>query len=96
MEILLGIIFGSTIGGVLHFLQPGRESRGTALAPVVGAVVGGLTWLVLTWAGVGTDNPWIWVLSIVLPALVVPVLLAVLTRSRAAHDAEERLRLKIA
>lgn len=96
MEILLGIIFGATIGGVLHFLQPGRESRGTALAPVVGAVVGGLTWLVLTWAGVGTDNPWIWVLSIVLPALVVPVLLAVLTRSRAAHDAEERLRLKIA
>lgn len=96
MEILLGIIFGATIGGVLHFLQPGRESRGTALAPVVGAVVGALTWLVLTWAGVGTDNPWIWVLSIVLPALVVPVLLAVLTRSRAAHDAEERLRLKIA
>lgn len=96
MEILLGIIFGATIGGVLHFLQPGRESRGTALAPVVGAVVGGLTWLVLTWAGVGTDNPWIWVLSIVLPAIVVPVLLAVLTRSRAAHDAEERLRLKIA
>ncbi|WP_298741687.1 hypothetical protein [uncultured Microbacterium sp.] len=96
MEILLGFIFGATIGGVLHFLQPGRDARGVALAPTLGAAVSGITWLVLTWAGIGTDNPWIWVLSIVVPAVVVPLVLSVLTRTRATHDANERLRLKIA
>ncbi len=96
MEILLAFIFGATLGGALHFLQAGRESRGAALAPLVGAAVAGLTWLALTWAGFGLDNPWIWVLPIVVPALVVPVFLAVTRRQRAAHDARERLRLKIA
>ncbi|MCT9001418.1 hypothetical protein [Microbacterium memoriense] len=96
MEILLGFIFGATIGGVLHFLQPGRDARGTALSPIVGASVGGFTWLALTWAGIGADNPWIWVLSIVVPGIVVPIMLVLLTRSRAQHDAQERLRLKIA
>lgn len=96
MEILLGFIFGATIGGVLHVLQAGRESRGVALAPIIGAVAGGLTWLVLTWVGITGDNPLIWVLSIVVPAIVVPVTLALLARSRATHDANERLRLKIA
>ena len=91
MEILLGFIFGATIGGVLHFLQPGRDARGTALSPIVGARVGGFTW-----AGIGADNPWIWVLSIVVPGIVVPIMLVLLTRSRAQHDAQERLRLKIA
>lgn len=96
MEILLGFLFGATLGGVLHVLMPGRDSRGSVLAPVVGAVTGGLAWLILTWAGIGTDNPWIWVAAIVLPAVVVPSVLVLLTRSRAQHDAHERLRLKIA
>lgn len=96
MEILLGLLFGATLGAVLHVLMPGRESRGAALAPVVGAAAGGTIWLILTWAGLGPDNAWIWIASIVLPAVVVPALLTSLTRARANHDAQERLRLKIA
>ena len=42
MDILLAFIFGGTAGAVLHLLMPGRTSRGTALAPVLGAAVGGL------------------------------------------------------
>lgn len=96
MEILLAFIFGAAYGAVLHYLTPGRESRGVALAPMVGAVTGGLTWLILTWVGLTTANPLLWVISIVVPVGVVPVVLIVLDRARAAHDAEERVRLKIA
>ena len=95
MEILLALIFGATVGGVLHYLMPGRTSRGAALAPLVGALVGGAAWLAFTWSGVTTASPWIWVVSVVLPLLVVPAVLLVLARTRATHDARERLRLKI-
>ena len=95
MEILLAFIFGGTAGAALHFLMAGRDARGVALAPVLGALLGGVTWLIFTWAGVALTNPWIWIVSIVVPLIVVPVVLVVLTRTRATHDAQERLRLKI-
>lgn len=95
MDILLAFIFGGAYGGVLHYLMPGRPSRGSAVAPVLGAVLGGVVWMALTWAGLTTLDPWLWILSIAVPAVVVPAVLAVLTRTRANHDARERLRLKI-
>ncbi|MFT3799508.1 hypothetical protein [Microbacterium sp.] len=95
MEILLALIYGGSLGAVLHYLMPGRSSRGAALAPVVGALVGGATWLALTWAGLTTTDVWLWLVSLIVPSVVVPVALLVTTRLRAAHDARERLRLKI-
>ena len=95
MDILLAFIFGGAYGGVLHYLMPGRTSRGAALAPVLGALLGGLAWAALTWAGLTTTSPWLWVVSLAVPAIVVPAVLAILTRVRATHDARERLRLKI-
>lgn len=96
MDILLALIFGAAYGGVLHFLMPGRTSRGAALAPMIGAVAGGATWLALTWAGLVTTDAWLWIVSLAVPAVVVPVALTVLTRTRASHDARERIRLNIA
>lgn len=95
MEILLAFIFGGSVGGVLHTLMAGRDARGIALAPVLGALLGGATWLIFTWAGVALTSPWIWIVSIAVPIVVVPLVLITLTRTRATHDANERLRLKI-
>lgn len=95
MEILLALIFGAAVGGVLHYLMAGRFARGAALAPVLGALVGGLTWLIFTWTGVTTENPWIWIISVIVPMVVVPLVLVGLTQSRATHDAAERVRLRI-
>jgi len=95
VDILLALIFGAAYGSVLHYLMPGRASRGNALAPILGALLGGVTWLAFTWAGVTTKSPWIWIVSIIVPAVVVPLALIALTRTRATHDARERLRLKI-
>ena len=60
MQILLAFIVGAVIGAALHFLVPGRSTRGVALGPIVGAAAAGLVWMILTWAGVGLDSPWLW------------------------------------
>ena len=52
--------------------------------------------MILTWAGVGMDTPWLW-----LAAFVVPIVgdlagrWSILARTRVAHDARERARLRI-
>ncbi|MDL5350617.1 hypothetical protein [Microbacterium sp. zg-YB36] len=95
MQILLALIFGAGLGVLAHFLVAGRATRGAAIGPLLGAVVGGAVWLALTWAGLGIDNPWIWVASFAAPAVVVFPVLILLTRARRTHDAHERARLKI-
>lgn len=95
MEILLALIFGATVGAVLHYLMAGRTLRGPALAPMVGALVGGVTWLIYTWAGVPLTDPWIWIVSLLVPMIVVPLFLVAITRARSTHDANELIRLKL-
>lgn len=96
MQILLALIAGAVFGIAAHYTAPGRETRGVAVGPVLGAFIGGLVWLVFTWAGVGIDNPWIWLVSFAVPFIVVYPVLRVLATVRSAHDARERARLKIA
>lgn len=95
MQILLALIIGAALGYGVHLLVPGRPSRGTALAPMTGALAGGIAWMVLTWLGLSIDNPWIWVAALAVPPLVVAPTLFVLTRLRDAHDVRERARLRI-
>ncbi|MCT9820443.1 hypothetical protein N3K63_09140 [Microbacterium sp. W1N] len=96
MDIIIALVVGAAAGGVLHYLQPGRASRGAALAPVLGALVGALVWMILTWVGLTTLDPWLWLVSFAAPFVVVPATLAILARTRASHDAAERVRLGIA
>ncbi len=96
MQIVIALVFGAAVGGLLHFLQAGRALRGVALAPILGAFTGGVVWLALTWAGQTTLDPWLWLISLAAPLVVVPLALAALTRARAAHDDRERVRLGIA
>ncbi len=95
MQILLALIIGAAIGAALHFLVRGRPTRGVALAPVLGAFAAGLVWMILTWAGFGLDNPWLWVSAFVAPIVVTWPVLAILARTRTAHDVREKARLRI-
>jgi uncharacterized membrane protein YeaQ/YmgE (transglycosylase-associated protein family) len=95
VQILLAFIVGAVIGATAHFLVPGRGTRGVALGPILGAAAAGLVWMVLTWAGVGLDSPWLWLSAFVAPAVVTFPALVILTRTRTAHDARERAQLKI-
>lgn len=96
MEILLAFIFGAAIGAVAHFALPHRETRGAFVAPVLGALVAGAAWLLLTWLGVTPDNPLLWLAAVVAPLIATVVAVTVLTRVRLAHDRRERTRLRIA
>lgn len=96
MQILLALIFGAAVGLVANFVVAGRETRGGALAPVLGAVVGGLVWMIGTWAGWGIDNPLLWIAALVAPVVVVAPTLVVVRRARISRDAAERERLRIA
>jgi uncharacterized membrane protein YeaQ/YmgE (transglycosylase-associated protein family) len=95
VDILLGFLFGAAVGVIAHFALPAGERRGVLLLPVVGAVVSGAVWMLLTWLGWTTENPLLWVLSVVAPAIVVVPTAIVLGRVRDAHDARERARLKL-
>ena len=57
MEIVLALIYGAAVGALAHFALGARDTRGAALGPLVGAVVGSGVWALLTWLGVTTTSP---------------------------------------
>lgn len=93
MDIILALVFGAAVGLIAHFALPGRATRGAALAPLLGAVVGAAVWLAMTWAGATTADPWIWLASILVPAVVTFAVVALLARIRHARDARTRAEL---
>jgi hypothetical protein len=96
MEIVLALIFGAAVGALAHFTLGARDSRGAALAPMLGAVIGGGVWAWLTWAGLTTSNAWLWIASLAAPVVVVFITVPVLSRVRAAQDQRRREQLHIA
>ena len=95
MQILLALVVGAAIGLALEFLIPHRALRGAAIAPLIGAASAALVWMILTWAGVGLENPLLWLSAFVAPVVVTWPALVLLSRRRITHDQEERARLKI-
>ena len=96
MQILLAFIVGAAIGIAVHYVARDRGTRGVALAPVLGALVSGLVWMILTWIGLGLQSPWLWLSALVAPIVIVFPSMVMLARARLARDAAERARLKIA
>ena len=90
MEILLGLIFGAVVGLVVHYVLPHRDQRGALLAPVAGAAASGVSWTLLTWAGLGADTPLPWIVAFVAPAVTTLILVPALTRARQRSDAALR------
>lgn len=95
MQILLGVIVATIVGVAAHYLLPGRDTRGAALAPLIGGATGAVVWTLFTWAGVGGDNLWIWVAAILAPVMVTVPVVVVLAAARTRRDAAERARLRI-
>lgn len=90
MQILLALIAGAAIGVGVHFGVAHRETRGSVIAPMLGAVVAGAAWMILTWAGLGLDSIWLWASALVVPAAITYPAVLVLTRARLHRDARLR------
>ncbi|MEJ1155817.1 MULTISPECIES: hypothetical protein [Microbacterium] len=95
MQIILALVVGASIGAGIHFLVGDRYTRGVAVAPVLGAVSAVVAWTILTWAGVGTDNLWLWLSMIVVPAAVTYPAIVVLAKRRVTHDARQQVTLRL-
>ncbi len=95
MQILLAFIVGALVGILAHYTVGHRLTRGVALAPIIGSLSAAVAWAALTWAGLGIDNPLIWLSTLVVPAVVTYPVLLIATRLRRAKDASDRERLKI-
>lgn len=96
MEILLGIVIGAALGIVLHFALPRRETRSVALAPLVAAAAGAVSWTALTWAGLGVGAPLLWIAAVVVPLLIAAPVVLLLAATRTRADERERQRLGLA
>jgi hypothetical protein len=89
MELLFAVLGGIVIAGGLRYVFPHRHSYGVLLLPALGGAVAAIVWAGLTWLGWKFDGGWIWVASLVLPAIVAALVAALLSRRRVAAD--ERL-----
>jgi peptidoglycan/LPS O-acetylase OafA/YrhL len=95
VQIVLGILIGALVGLAVHYVLRDRRTRGVALAPIIGAAVAAVVWTALTWAGLGIDNPLLWLAALAVPAIVTVPAILVLSAARARRDALERERLQI-
>ncbi len=95
MQILLGLIIGAVVGLAAHFTLPHRDLRGVALAPLAGATASATSWTALTWAGIASDSPVLWIVAVIAPAITTLVLITALSRVRQRNDVALRSRAGI-
>jgi hypothetical protein len=95
VQIVLGILIAAVIGVAVHYALPQKLTRGAALAPLLAAAVGAISWMALTWAGLGPDNLLLWLAAVAVPAIVTVPVIAGLAASRTRADAAARERLRI-
>lgn len=86
MELLFVILISAGIGFLVHYVLPGRETRGALLLGSVSAAVASAVWVSLLWLGFTFDGGWIWVISLALGGIVAIVLAAALPPRRRAND----------
>lgn len=95
MYILLALIAACALSIGVHFLLPNRQLRGVALVPVIATAAAAIIYTVMQWAGVGEDNGWLWLASIVGALVVATVIGYSVTAQRRRSDAEKKAALGI-
>lgn len=83
MFVILG---GILIAGGVRYLLPRRHAYGVLLLPALGGAVAAVTWAALTWVGWKFDGGWIWVASLVLPAVAATLIALILGVRRDTAD----------
>lgn len=88
MELLFVVLGGAILGILAHVALPASDTRGVVLAPAFGAGVAAVVWEVLTWLGWPADGGWIWVASMVIPAIVCVIVCRRAASVRRRRDTE--------
>ena len=95
MYILLALIAACALGIAVHYALPHRTLRGVVLAPASAAAVAAVVYRLMQWSGVGEDNGWLWLASIVGGVAASALVGYAVTMMRHRADAEKRVALGI-
>lgn len=87
MYILLALVGACALGIAAHFIVEGRELRGAVLTPGIATATAAVLYTVLQWAGLGEDNVWLWVASILGAVAVAVVATLAVVSARRRSDA---------
>lgn len=93
MALLVAMVIAASLGWILRYVLPNRETYGVALTAGVCAAVTGLVWSgLLFWTDMYSEQVGIWLISIgagVVVALIVPFLAGARRPKRDARLLEE-------
>ncbi|MGO3885262.1 MAG: hypothetical protein ACTJHU_03100 [Mycetocola sp.] len=81
MELFFIGVIGLVLGTFVRYILPLRENYGVTVTIATAGAVATLSSALLEVAGLTWDNPWIWVISLVL-AVVIPGAIALLLGRR--------------
>ncbi|MGO1507977.1 MAG: hypothetical protein ACTHZW_08935 [Microbacteriaceae bacterium] len=95
MYILLALIAACALGIAVHYLIPQRELRGVIVVPAVATAVSAMIYTIMQWTGVGQDNGWLWLVSIVGAVVIAAAAGVMITAARRRSDAAKRTALGI-
>jgi hypothetical protein len=96
MELLFVILIAAGLGFIVHFVVPGRDTRGALLLGALSASVAAFVWVVLLWLGFTFDGGWIWVFSLAAGTIAALVTAVLLPRRRRSNDRELLAKLSAA
>lgn len=92
MELLFVVLGGIVVGALAHVVMPWRAFRGVLVGPAVGGIAAAVLWEVLTWAGWGYGDTWIWIVALV-GAAVVAIVVEWITGPRRVRADEQFYRV---
>jgi hypothetical protein len=90
MYILLALIGACALGIGAHYLISGRELRGVAVTPAIATAAAGVVYTSLQWAGLGQDNVWLWLASVLGGVVIASVATIAIVAVRRRTDTTAR------
>lgn len=95
MYILLALIGACALGILAHYLIAGRELRGVVVTPAIATALSAIAYTGLQWLGLGEDNVWLWLASVIGAAAIAAAATVALVAARRRSDAEAKAALGI-
>lgn len=80
-------VFGAlALGLIVRYSMKNRDRVGVLMIPALATATGSLTWAILTWVGIASTDPLIWLATFVAAGVVAWVVNAQIIRRRMDSD----------
>jgi len=86
MELFIVVVIGISVGLVVRYVMPNRDTYGALLLPAISGAATSIVWVSLLWLGQRSEGGWIWVASLLAAFISAVVAGLLLPRRRAEAD----------